>query len=710
MKTELVTASNIYEVVRRALGVMDEKVLLHGEITAYIFYNMLKGDRTYTEIELAEYTLVGMLHDVGMIKTGYDDIIRCETHNVWEHSIYGYLFLKYLSPVDEMAEVVLYHHLPQHLHSRIQSSQMKVAEYLTLADKMDIFMRMEGHGMDGNYFTQRADIDFSARALDAFNEAREKFSILEKLRTGEYRLELKQLFERVKFSEKHKKGFLEMLIYAIDFRSQQTVIHTISTKAFAMEIGKMMMLSASDLQIVYYGTLLHDIGKIVIPLSVLEAPRRLSDEEMEVMKTHVEYTEKILHEIFDERIVNVAAKHHEKLDGTGYPKGIKGEELSQCERIATVADILSALYGKRSYKDAFPPEKVKSILREDARSGKICKEVVDVVIANFDTIITNYETQRNDSMERYLEIVQQYESIYEKFKVYEQQGEKIREEREREEKAREERAREERIREERAKERRVREKRAQENRAQEEKLQDEFSRTSLLIGEVGLKKLKNTRVAVFGVGGVGGYVVEALARSGVGSFVLIDNDNVSVSNLNRQIIATVDTIGKPKVEVMRDRILSINPKAKVEIHQCFYLPDIAEHFNFPHYDYVVDAVDTVTAKIDIVLRAQAAKIPVISVMGAGNKMDPTKFEVTDIYKTSVCPLAKVMRKELKQRGVKKLKVVYSKEPALTPIKFNEESKGTTGRPAPGSVSFVPSVAGLIAAGEVIKDVVYSRQI
>lgn len=240
-------------------------------------------------------------------------------------------------------------------------------------------------------------------------------------------------------------------------------------------------------------------------------------------------------------------------------------------------------------------------------------------------------------------------------------------------------------------------------------MQEEFSRTGLLIGEEGLQKLKDTKVAVFGVGGVGGYVVEALVRSGVGSFVLIDNDEVSVSNLNRQIIATVDTIGKPKVEVMRERILSINPKAEVELHQCFYLPDNAESFDFSQYDYVVDAVDTVTAKIDIILRAQAAGVPVISAMGAGNKLDPTKFEVTDIYKTTMCPLAKVMRKELKQRRVKKLKVVYSTEPAMTPMETGGESKGTAGRPAPGSIAFVPSVAGLIVAGEVVKDIVFDQK-
>lgn len=246
-------------------------------------------------------------------------------------------------------------------------------------------------------------------------------------------------------------------------------------------------------------------------------------------------------------------------------------------------------------------------------------------------------------------------------------------------------------------------------------MQDQFSRTQLLIGEEGLRALQNAKVAVFGIGGVGGYVVEALARSGVGSFELIDNDRVCPSNLNRQIIATQETVGQYKVEVMRKRILSINPEARVAVHPCFYLPETASEFDFSQYSYVVDAVDTVTAKIDIVLRAQAAGVPVISSMGAGNKMDPTKFEVTDIYRTTMCPLARVMRRELKKRGVKELKVVYSTEKALHPAQPLAEQAAAEDacgqgcapgkRSVPGSIAFVPSVAGLIAAAEVVKDLV-----
>ena len=244
----------------------------------------------------------------------------------------------------------------------------------------------------------------------------------------------------------------------------------------------------------------------------------------------------------------------------------------------------------------------------------------------------------------------------------------------------------------------------------------QFSRTELLLGKDAMQKLSESRVAVFGVGGVGGYVCEALVRSGVGAFDLIDDDKVCLTNLNRQIIATRKTVGKYKVDVMKERILDINPDADVRIHKCFFLPENANEFPFGEYDYLVDAVDTVTAKIELVMQAQKMHVPIISSMGAGNKLDGSQFRVADIYKTKVCPLAKVMRHELKKRGVKKLKVVYSEEMPTRPIEDmaiscrtncicppGAEHKCTERRDIPGSVAFVPSVAGLIIAGEVVKD-------
>ena len=246
---------------------------------------------------------------------------------------------------------------------------------------------------------------------------------------------------------------------------------------------------------------------------------------------------------------------------------------------------------------------------------------------------------------------------------------------------------------------------------------NQFSRTELLIGKEAIEKLNKSKVAIFGIGGVGSFVVEGLVRAGVENFILVDNDKISLTNLNRQLIATHKTIGKYKVEIAKERILEINPNAKVEIYQEFFMPNSEEILDNT-VSYIVDCVDTVTAKIELVLRANKLNIPIISSMGTGNKVNPTKFEVADIYKTSVCPLARVMRRELKQRGIKKLKVIYSKE---EPIRIDEvmdssyknddikssgmREKSVVSNQVPGSISFVPSVAGLIIAGEVVRDII-----
>lgn len=244
-------------------------------------------------------------------------------------------------------------------------------------------------------------------------------------------------------------------------------------------------------------------------------------------------------------------------------------------------------------------------------------------------------------------------------------------------------------------------------------MQNQFSRTELLLGRAHMERLAKARVAVFGIGGVGGYAVEALARSGVGTLDLIDHDQVSLTNINRQIIATHSTIGRDKVEVAKERILDINPDAVVHLWKTFYTPDTADQFDFTQYDYVVDAIDTVTGKLMLAEQAERAGVPIISSMGAGNKLDPAAFEVADIYKTSVCPLAKVMRRELKKRGIRHLKVVYSKEQPITPdweqAEECREQEGTGRRALPGSIAFTPSVAGLILAGEVIKDLTVNRK-
>ena len=237
-------------------------------------------------------------------------------------------------------------------------------------------------------------------------------------------------------------------------------------------------------------------------------------------------------------------------------------------------------------------------------------------------------------------------------------------------------------------------------------MDEQFLRTAMLLGEEAVKKLRAARVAVFGIGGVGGYTVEALARSGIGALDLIDSDTVSRSNINRQLLATHSTVGMHKVDAAKQRVLDINPGCTVRTHAVFYTPETADHFNFTEYDYIVDAIDTVTGKLALVERSAAAGTPIISCMGTGNKLDASAFQVADISKTSMCPLARVMRKELSKRGIRHLKVVYSQEEALTPTGWEEEAAALGKRQIPGSVAFVPGAAGLILAGEVIKDIAF----
>jgi len=421
MAVKVIRSREVYNIIRKTLEIMDDKVMKHCEITGYILYKMLEAENMYTKEELAEYTMMGLVHDIGLIKTAYKkNLTEHITKKVWAHSIYGYLFLKYLTPLGDKAQIVLYHHLDYDKTHGIPNEFWKITHYLALADKMDIYMRMNDDGsMEQDYFEKYRNIKFSEKALKAFYRANSRFNIMDKLQDGSYVEELNALLSSVTFSEEYKRDYLQMLIYAIDFRSEQTVLHTLATRIFAVEIGKLMGMDETDQQLLYYGALLHDIGKIAIPLSILEAPRRLTDKEMRIMRAHVQLTEMILNGVITDEVLQAAIRHHEKLDGTGYPRGLKDEDLTQVQKVIAVADILSALYGKRSYKEAFDSEKVKNIMRSDAENGKICFEATNIVINNFDEIIKSYELQREEALGIYEIILAQYEEIYERFKRFE---------------------------------------------------------------------------------------------------------------------------------------------------------------------------------------------------------------------------------------------------------------------------------------------------
>jgi HD-GYP domain-containing protein (c-di-GMP phosphodiesterase class II) len=417
----IISSKDVNEIIRKTLGIINQKIMNHGEITGYILYKMMEYENTYTEQhyteqDMVDYTMLGILHDIGLYKEdNVKNVTDFETKNLWPHSIYGFLFLKYLSPIGDKAEVILYHHLDYNRYNMIQTRYLHVIELLNVADKMDTILHLKDEKIEKDYFTKYANIKFSAAALDIFQKAEKRYNIMANLVDGTYRKELDVLLAKRAFSEKYKRGFLEMLVYTIDFRSEHTVIHTLATVNFAEKLGRLARLTGKELRDLHYGALLHDLGKIAIPLNILESTGRLSDDEMKIMKAHVRITEMILEGVVDDDVLQIAVRHHEKLDGTGYHRGLKAEDLTLPQQIIAVADILSALYGKRSYKEAFSKEKILAIMQGDAENGKINANVVNSLVRNYDKIIGEFEKEKEDTIGLYLKIKEQYAIMIERF-------------------------------------------------------------------------------------------------------------------------------------------------------------------------------------------------------------------------------------------------------------------------------------------------------
>lgn len=412
----VISSKNMYDILRKSFSILNPQLMHHSERTAYILYKMLLAEGKMNNQEMADYVLIALLHDIGTCKLEYiDHWAEYEKNDVWPHSIYGFLFLKYLSPLESKAEVVLYHHLDYNKHYVIKSQYIKIAEYLFMADKMDVVMSMPGT-LESDYLQKYRNIKFSAEALALFLKANAQYKVLDNLKHDDYLKELDELIASVNFSEEYKRKFLQMLVYIIDFRSEHTVIHTLATTIFAQELGEMMHLTAQEKYNLYYGALLHDIGKIAIPLSILEAPGRLTPKEVDIMKKHVEITDHILTGIVDDDVREIAIRHHEKIDGSGYFRGLKGEQLTKPQRIVAVADIISALYGKRSYKEAFDIDRIKEIIKSDADNNKICPQVVGVALRNMNRIIDNFEKKKEVTLGTYMQIKRQEHEIYEQFK------------------------------------------------------------------------------------------------------------------------------------------------------------------------------------------------------------------------------------------------------------------------------------------------------
>ena len=411
----VVNSNNISGLIERTLNYVDPRLVDHGKRVASLVYGMLAVQKKYSAKDIQDICILAMLHDIGAYKTEeINRMAQFESEDIWEQSIYGYVFLDNLSPLKNWARAVMFHHVAAvHLPDTLEDRIREAAQMISLADRVDIYLQEhpDSHNLFG-YLDRVRGSKFDGSILDLFYEADNQFSMLACL---DEEKDFHKILPDVRLSEQECEDYLRMMIYAIDFRSQHTVTHTITTTRISCCAARHMGLSEEQIHNIFYGALLHDLGKIGIPVEILEYPGRLSNQAMAIMRTHVDRTEEILGGTIEEGITRIALRHHEKLDGSGYPRGLCGEELTIEERIVAVSDIVSALLGTRSYKEAFSKNRTLSIIEEQAREGKIDKSVVEVLRENFDVVLEEVEESCRPILDTYYGLRKEYQYLLGKY-------------------------------------------------------------------------------------------------------------------------------------------------------------------------------------------------------------------------------------------------------------------------------------------------------
>lgn len=410
-----INSKNVVTILVRALNSIDSRLVDHGYRVSYIVYKMMKQDGTYCKKDIQELAILAMLHDIGAYKTEeIDNMVGFESEDVWEHSIYGYLFMKHMTPLYKWSEVLLYHHLDFNKHSKIKSDKMQLADMMHLADRIDIMLQGSKKFIDIDLIREYKDKKFSAKTIELFITTNGKFNLEQHLKDGTYMEELMQVLTGLDYDEATLLEYIKMIAYAIDFRSETTVSHVITTVSISVELGKLLGLNKDELKKILLGAYLHDIGKIATPLEILEKPGRLTKEEFLIMKDHINMTREILEDRISKEILQIAYRHHEKMDGSGYPQNLTGDQLTESERIVVVADIMSALTGKRSYKESFDKEMVIEILLRQRDEGKICYDVTEAAVSNYDNIMENTEANCKEIIDIYKNIRFEFNRILKK--------------------------------------------------------------------------------------------------------------------------------------------------------------------------------------------------------------------------------------------------------------------------------------------------------
>lgn len=412
--SSVINGSNIFGLIQRTLNHVDSRLVDHGRRVAYLVGRMLDARGGYTEREKQDICFVTLLHDVGAYKTEeISQMEKFEAENIWGHSIYGYLFLHHLSPLKDWAGIVLYHHVSAGGLAGVEERIAKVAQILNLADRVDMFwMKIPDRKELEQYLLRNRGRRFREDVVDLFFKADAEYGMLDAWASGQ---DILSVLTKVTLSARECETYLKMLIFSIDFRSQHTVTHTITTTSISSAAARFMGMSPQQVHEVYYGALLHDLGKIGIPVEILEFPGKLSPQAMDIMRTHVDITEEILGGKIDPVVTRIALRHHEKLDGSGYPRGLKECMTTPQEQVVAVADIASALLGTRSYKEAFSKDRTLDILKEQAGSGKISCEIVDVVTEHFDEILSEVTERCTPILRTYYGLKEEYEILLQKF-------------------------------------------------------------------------------------------------------------------------------------------------------------------------------------------------------------------------------------------------------------------------------------------------------
>lgn len=419
-RMEYIRSKDIFVLTRDALKLIHPRLIEHGSRVAYMVYKMLQEKGGYEEFELADIVMVATLHDIGAYKTeagALNDMLRYESRDHRAHTIYGYLFFKYLSPVEDLARIIMYHHTDYEQLKKVDYVYKHIAAYINIAEKMDIYSTAMGMQFNMQMFHKQAGTKLSDEGLDLFYQVAKKYDIFTKLKSNEYKKELDEIIDYMLFSNEDKKKFLEMLMYCIGFRNEASVIDTITTVSICDELANKLLFNEEEKERLYYGALLHDLGMLAVPKEITDAPRKLKPEEIKLVNKHVGVTAKVLENRMREDIIDIATAHHERGDGSGYPKKLRNYQMTQEQRVLQVADTVTGMISKRSYRESLHKEEVINILKEEAAKNRLNEQVVDTLIKYYDNIMDGVETKSAEIMKMYQTLNSQYSQVSKRFKI-----------------------------------------------------------------------------------------------------------------------------------------------------------------------------------------------------------------------------------------------------------------------------------------------------